>query len=785
MRQQDSDVASIRLKVSGRVQGIGFRPFVYRLAHSLSLTGSVRNTSSGLDIELNGQQAQLDEFRNQLLATKPSAAQVESIELERISPQISATSFSIIESETDSNSLSLSTNAPEVSPDLALCSSCLDELFDTNNRRYLHPFISCTQCGPRYSIIAGLPYDRDNTSMAKFDMCSTCQHEYSTPSNAKRFHSQTNACNDCGPQLALVDKKGIRLPLEQNQALIDFCAEQLKQGAIIAIKSIGGFHLICDAKNSESIKRLRKVKQRPDKPFALMALNTPSLEPIVELDSASLHELKSSHAPIVLLPKKRTLKPDSKQEEEDWLAPNLSDLGCMLPYTPLHYLIFHALLGRPKGINWLEEAQNYQLLVTSANLPDEPIVYDNDKCIEQLASLADFALLNDRDILAPSDDSVIQAGEPKALIRRSRGIVPTSIALLDKQAHSLACGAHLKNTFCLTQGDKAYISPYHGELDKPENFRRFQANIAHYQHLFGNRIDQYCADLHPDYVSTHFAEKNSQTSNSPLIKVQHHHAHLTSLLAEQTGQAKLPALALILDGNGLGDDNQAWGGELFYVDSKQIERIGHLEKIAIPGGDIATREIWRTGANLLAKTSREQAFEAYADSLKNELTSHFILNGTHHFTSSAGRWFDAAASIIGVRQECTYEGQAAAELESLARSASRDHVQSLVKIDEKNQLLLSPLLPYLSAMENKPQAAYLFHRELVDGLVRWLEKSSKQRQTKAVYCSGGCFQNRLLRESLNEHLTSQGFKVYFPIKLPANDGGIALGQAYLSHWQNN
>ncbi len=785
MCQQHSDLAHIRFSVSGRVQGVGFRPFVYRLAHALSLTGSVRNTPSGVEIIVNGSQALLDEFHTLLLSTKPPAAQVDSLEFETINDEIATRTFSIIESDTESNSPLSPRNASEVSPDLALCSTCIEELFYPNSHRYLHPFISCTQCGPRYSIISGLPYDRDNTSMAKFEMCKTCQQEYSTPTNAKRFHSQTNACNDCGPRLTLIDKQGNRLPITQNQQLIDFCAKQLKQGAIITIKGIGGFHLVCDAKNTQSIKRLRKVKQRPDKPFAIMALNTRSLETLVELDNASTGELRSAHAPIVLIPKKRGFKLGSDREEDNLLAPNLSDLGCMLPYTPLHYLIFHAMLGRPKGIKWLEESQNIQLVVTSANLPGEPILFNNDKCIEQLASLADYAVLNDRDIIAPSDDSVIQAGEPKALIRRSRGLVPSSIYLLDQQADTLACGAHLKNTFCLTQANKAFVSPYIGELDKPENYHRFQATIAHYQHLFGRNIEQYSADLHPDYVSTHFAENNAKRDNLALKKVQHHHAHLASLLAEQSNTAQVPALALILDGNGLGDDNKAWGGELFHVNPNQIERIGQFEEIALPGGDIATREIWRIGASLLAKASKEQALKDYSDTLKNELTSHFILNGKHPLTSSAGRWFDAIASIIGVRHQCTYEGQAAAELESLARYAPMSHPQSLARIDEDNQLLLSPLLPYLRDQHDKPLAAYLFHCELVDGLARWLEKASKQHQTKTVYCSGGCFQNRLLRESLKELLTSRGFKVYFPIKMPANDGGIALGQAYLSHWQHH
>jgi hydrogenase maturation protein HypF len=763
LRTSDADEYCC-ISVTGRVQGVGFRPYIYRLATSLNLRGWVKNTAAGVEIYLSGSQAGIQHFHERVLIDSPAAAKIATLERQTRTDFTPSKDFQIRESDNSP----LSKHAPEVSPDIAICARCTSELFTPDNRRHLHPFISCTDCGPRYSIISDLPYDRVNTSMAKFPMCPGCQTEFSSPAD-RRFHSQTNACHHCGPKLSLDDKQGKAVTLQQGQSPIEFCAQRITQGDIIAVKGIGGFHLICDANNSNSISRLRKIKQRPDKPLAIMALNSASLESWVKLDDACLEALNSSMAPIVLCPK--------SGEIDDPIAPGLNTFACMLPYTPIHYLLFYALLDNPEGMQWLSQAHQTRLLVTSANHPGEPIIYDHSIELQQVHQLADYVLSHDREIIAPTDDSLVQPGKPSTLIRRARGFAPASILLPGKNKAVIACGAHLKNTFCLKQGSKAYLSPHIGELESPERLERYDSTLAHYQHLFGKHSDRISVDLHPDYASTHIGEARAHQTGLPLNKVQHHHAHLASVMAEQHDIKAKTTLGLILDGHGLGEGNDAWGGELFCASQAKIKRIGHLEKIAIPGGDIATRQIWRIGANLLSVLNQDSMLDQYATQLNSPMTRDFILNGKHTQTSSAGRWFDAIASIINLRQHCTYEGQAAAELESLAQPISP---ASLALINKENQLLLSPLLPSLLSAKNKKQAASIFHAELIDGLIRWLSKAADTYNTKTVCCSGGCFQNKLLRESLHSELRARGFEVYFNQNVPANDGGISLGQAYLA-----
>jgi hydrogenase maturation protein HypF len=762
MCQTDNNIENIQLRVQGRVQGVGFRPFIFHLANQFSLSGSVCNTHSGLEIKLRGRKQALERFKHALSSNVPSTANITKIEYQSINHLTLPDDFRILDSNENIDS------APEVTPDLAICSSCIKELFSPNSRRFLHPFITCTQCGPRYSIISSLPYDRAHTSMSKFEMCNTCSDEYKIPNN-KRFHSQTNACHQCGPSLSLFDNKGVLIEREDELELIDVCSQAIKDGKILALKSIGGFNLICDAKNTESIQRLRKLKARPDKPLAIMALNTASLEPLVHLDNLSQTQLQSASSPIVLLP--------TRQNNNDHIAPGLNTLGCILPYTALHYLLFHALLDRPEGINWLSEKQDIQLIVTSANLPGDPIIFENEICFEQASDMADYILSHNRDITAPTDDSVIQTGAPSAIIRYARGYAPASLPIAENIQANLASGAHLKSTFSLVQRDRVYISPHIGDLDSPARMERYGSTLAHYQHLFGKGIRHVYADMHPDYASTQFAEKLARQNNIPVSNVQHHHAHLLSVMAENSTNISEPALGLILDGNGLGMDNQAWGGELFFIDKQTIERIGHLEELDIPGGDIAAREIWRIGAKLVAKLSQSEALSLYEKELSSPIKADFILNGKHLQTSSAGRWFDAVASIIKLRQHCTYEGQAASELEAITKL---EKAKSLLEINEENILLLSPIIPHILKCEDPNQAASLFHTEFIDGLIRWIKKQADRHQTTRVYCSGGCFQNRLLRESLNATLSAMKFRVYFNKKVPANDGGISLGQAYCS-----
>ena len=765
---------SLSILVSGRVQGVGFRPFIYRLASSLGLKGFVENTRDGVQIEVHGHDAQLKKFQQQLVEQAPPNSQIDKIRPQRIDLKKVPARFKIIDSaEPHTKDTTLST---EVSPDLSICADCLTELFDSSNRRYLHPFISCTNCGPRFSLITDLPYDRKRTSMAQFDHCEACQEEYVNPEYERRFHSQTNACPACGPTLSLHHISESTPTNRKNHDAIEECAKRIKQGELVAIKGIGGFHLVCDARNAKSVTRLRAIKKRPDKPFALMALNCESLTQLVELNQQTTDLLTSATRPIVLAPKKSS---------EEVLAPNLQDLGCMLPYTPIHYLLFHALLGRPKGQQWLSEHCSNYLLVTSANLPNEPIIYQDAEILKNLHFLADAALLHDREIISPCDDSVIQSGHPISMFRRSRGLAPSSFALGSGTPNGLACGAHLKNTFCLVQNGTAYLSPYLGELDNPVSYERYRNTIMHYQRLFGDKIEQLTCDLHPDYLSTHYAEKVSRTDNLHLSRAQHHHAHFSATIAEKGGDQEKPSLGLILDGYGFGSDKSAWGGELFLSCQESIKHIGQLEKLAMPGGDKASREIWKLGVCLLSDFDKTQAAEHYRDHLGDQAHSHFLLEGLHAKTSSAGRWFDSVASLLGLRQVCSFEGQAAAELESLASQNVEKTPLSLVQIDEDNQLLLRPLIPHLLTMNDPASAARAFHVELIDGIARWLDQNAQALGVQDMYFSGGCFQNRILREGINRRLTLLGYTLYFPTELPSNDGGLSLGQAYLGSLKYN
>jgi len=795
-----SDISHLAIQVTGRVQGVGFRPYVQHLANHLHLTGHVTNNLQGVYIEIAGSQEATDKFKQQLQTEHPPHARIDSLMVSKACTPL-GNSFRIIKTETPPSSHHSST--AEIPADLRICDACLEELFNPSNRRYLYPFISCTDCGPRYSSIQNLPYERLNTSMSAFKMCHTCEQEYLTPSyQSRRFHSQANACDTCGPKLSLAaDSK-------ENDAInhdaIEHAVQLIRQGRVVAVKGIGGFHLVCDARNKNAVLTLRERKRRPDKPFAIMALNTKSLEQFVELTDESSALLSSPAAPIILMPKVRGC-----DDKLNHVAPDMSDLGCMLPYTPLHFLLFHTLLGKPEGTSWLHAKSDLVLIMTSANLSGEPIITDNQECESKLAEVADFFLLHDRDILSRCDDSVIQSGSPALMIRRSRGYAPESLRLSKASSSILACGAHLKNTFCLTQNSKAYISAHIGELDSIDSYGYFKTSVTQYLSQFNAKPDAVACDLHPDYFSTRFSEEFAQERNIPLIKVQHHRAHIASVLAEHDFQkhsfrehsfqerssknvTKGPILGLVLDGIGLGDEenNNAWGGELFYGHSHDelntLERIAHLSPIALPGGDKATREIWRIGSALLGEfdfthQGESHAQRVYRDKLSNPMIEAFISQGQHIMTSSAGRWFDAIASIINIRQTVTFEGQAAMQLEYMARLfGTLPQAQKLAQISDHGTLDLRPIIPSLLRESNIQANAARFHSELIDGLLRWLTWASSKYQTKTIICSGGCFQNRILRSELSHRLTLAGLESFFPEHIPTNDGGISLGQAWIA-----
>jgi len=814
-----------QLNLSGIVQGVGFRPFVYRLAVSLELSGHISNTTQGVFIELRGEKEQVECFKARLLAESPIHARIDRLSIQKTTP-LDTQHSEPRKIEPHFKILSTPTDAPvdpahsiDIPTDRALCQACLKELFDSENKRFHYPFINCTDCGPRYSLIKALPYERHNTSMSVFTACASCEQEYQNPSD-RRFYSQINACEACGPRLSLQNKQG---KLISNNNPISELATFIKAGKIVALKGLGGFHLICDAHNAQAVRKLRQGKQRPDKPFAIMALNSLSLTPYVELNDDSKQHLAQSTAPIVLLPKKADC-----DELLKGIAPGLNQLGCMLPYTALHYLLFQALSEHSSEHDWLTALSETALVITSANLSGEPLIIENESCRQKLSPIADYFLVHDRDITLPCDDSVIQSStvkhptlfkhsaafkQDKAQtwpLRLGRAYAPKSIPLpvfghAQASPTILACGAFLKNTFCITHNNKAYVSPHMGELGSAESCVNFSASIEHYLQVLKLQPDIIVSDLHPDFYSTEFAERYSQEHNIPLLRVQHHRAHIAATFAEHALKKNLnlrePILALALDGVGLGDDQSAWGGELFYGQVDQLKRIGHLSAIALPGGDIATREIWRIGATVLYRLNEAKAQERYQAELANPMIKHMLTLNDHPQTSSAGRWFDAFASIIGLRDKTSFEGQAAMELESLAEACQSPLApQQLARINDDNTLDLKPILSELlhstlfssnqlvattadkkTINENKQLAAAQFHIELIDGLFRWLRSASVKYNTRTIVCSGGCFQNKMLRLGLQQLLISEGYVVYLPEQFPANDAGISLGQAFIAN----
>lgn len=779
------------IKVTGCIQGVGFRPFVYKLAKSLHLKGRVQNQSDGVFIEILGNSAALDIFHQKLKQEHPIHARIDAVSFQ-VPPTLGDklfTDFQILNSV--KNESTEQKRSTEIPADLRVCQGCITELFEPTDRRYLYPFINCTQCGPRFSIINSLPYDRHHTSMSSFQMCLNCLHEYQSP-DQRRFHAQPIACEHCGPTLSLFQSNGKKISTSKT---IQETARLIKAGKIIAIKGIGGFHLMCDAGNSEAVKTLRQRKHRPDKPFAVMALNTASIEHLVELNQTNKAQLRHVAAPIVLLPKQ-----SGCDERLINIATDMSDLGCILPYTPIHYLLFHALLGEPDNHDWMNQAQTPILVVTSANLSGEPLITTNENCMEKLADIADYFLCHDRKIVAGCDDSVMQVNnESVAIIRRARGYTPQSITLPQAGLSVLACGAYLKNTFCITQDDKAYLSTYMGELNNVESRLNYLETIKQTLHKLNIQPDIVACDLHPDFYSTHVAEQYSQNLNIPLVQVQHHHAHIAAVIAEQSISG--PVLGLALDGIGLGEDNQFWGGELFFGEACHLKRIGHLSTLQLPSGDQTNTEIWRIAIGLIGNINNDDIHTTPLLSHLYEQLSHyksnekiplstqqiaFIQDNLTVKTSSTGRWFDAISALLNIRSKVTFEGQAAMHLEYFAQlHGTLPKAKHLAIVKPDGVLDLYPIIALLLSQNDLKLAAAHFHSELIDGLIRWISWAAVQYPSKKVVCSGGCFQNKIIRYTLQKRLEIIGYEVYFPQQHPANDGGISLGQAWIASQQLN
>lgn len=735
------EVERLQILITGQVQGVGFRPHVYRTAHKLDLTGWVQNNAFGVLIEIQGSSASV--FLPQLTISLPPLARIDSIQSKIIPATGQENSFQIVQSQSG-NARTM------ISPDTCICSECLEELFNPTSRYYHYPFLNCTHCGPRLTITRTLPYDRNQTSMDEFLLCQECKASYSDPTN-RRYHAQPTACVHCGPQLSL--------PIAAiSQALAD--------GKIIALKGLGGYQLLCDARSETAISTLRLRKNREAKPFALMIANTKSAARIVDIDNQAQQLLMSPARPIVLLKQLDKTLPQL-------IAPGLSHLGIMLPSTPLHYLLFHALFGFPTGDEWLEQEQPTILVVTSANLGGNPLIIDDERALHELSSIADLVVSYNRRIITRADDSVIRIiNNSPVFIRRARGYVPERIKLPYPIPSTLALGAHLKNTFCITRHDEAFISQHMGSLTNKETIDFFHESLTHWMRFLDVKIDRIACDLHPDFYTSQLAD----TYNLMVVPVQHHHAHLASVAAEH--HILKPALGLALDGYGYGTDASAWGGELLLLDNATMERIGSFLPLPLPSGELASREPWRMAASILHSLGmNEEIVKRFADKPQASLLAElFKTQKSMPLTSSCGRLFDAASALLNVNRTSHYEGQAAMRLESLVTEI--EVLPNGWNVDN-NQFSLLPTFEHLLDA-NPVRGANLFHGSLIAGLAEWIMSAAKKVSTDVILLSGGCFLNKVFSEGLSNRLTQSGLSVYLPQRLPPNDGGLSLGQAWIA-----
>lgn len=736
-----------KILVNGIVQGVGFRPFIYCLAKELGLYGSVQNTPNGVEIILQCNESTVDSFINDMQAKLPPLASIETIEKTICQTETKFADFKILETLQGSS-------ATKIPADTAICDLCLNDVFNPQSRYYLYPYASCTHCGPRFSTIQSLPYDRDKTTYKDFILCDNCLDSYTNPLD-RHYHAQTVACSKCGPKLS-------HSFAEISQAI--------KAGKTIAIKSQNGFKLVVDATNTQAVAELRKRKHRPNKPFAMMALNTRSIqEHFAEVSKQQDDLLNTTIRPIVLL-KKNTSSNLSKA-----IAPNINQLGFMLPTTGTDYILFYHILNQPTGSSWVKEAYDLALIVTSANISGESIIADNDEAYEKLKDIADLIVTDNRDIAIKSDDSIFHTAIDKNLpIRKSRGLVPQSIQLSKSLPNVLATGAFLKNTFCFIKDNQAFVSQHVGDMDSQANIEFFEQSLKHFQKMFGLKFDGIACDLHPDIYTTHFAQK----FNLPIYQIQHHQAHLAAVIAEHDLQGQ--AIGLVLDGFGLGEDSLARGGELYHcdIDNLEFNRIGELDPIEYIGGDKVAKEPWRMALALCHKYDLDipnhiKEFSQAANLIKL-LQNSSLPKGK---TTSMGRLFDAVSSLLNICHINSYEAQGAMEIESLANQIIVE--ADLFEISDENNLILEKLFKKIIKANDKSIASNLWHGTLAYALVEWTSKSAQQKNIKTIILSGGCFQNKLLLTEVYNQLKKLDFNVYISEKVPLNDGGISLGQAWL------
>ncbi len=803
-----------RIHVRGLVQGVGFRPFVWHVATELELSGWVRNDASGVEIAAEGDPARIGELVARLHRDAPPHARIDAIRVDAV-PARGERGFAIVASAAaDARKAAHiegvpagahTGSAPAIGPDMGVCAQCLEELFDPASRRWRHPFITCTHCGPRFTLTHGLPYDRSRTSMAQFPMCAACAREYADPRD-RRFHAEPVCCPDCGPRLRLHGGNGnvqVGDPIAQTLTL-------LRRGAIVAIKGLGGFHLACDARNPQAVARLRARKERERKPFAVMGASAVSFRGIAQIDDGERALLESDERPVVLCAKatpRADIRPlecpggtgapspaeagegggeGAEQNIAADIAPGLQTLGLMLPATPIQWLLFHEAAGRPAGTGWLRMPQDLLLVMTSANLGGEPLVADNDEAAERLAGnprIADAILDHDRGIVVRCDDSVRSV---QGFIRRARGFVPQPIRLPRAGPPVIAFGAGYKNTVCVTRADEAYVSQHVGDLDSAATVRFLERTAEHLLGILAVAPTAAACDLHPDFASSRLAADFAERNGIARIPVQHHHAHIAAVLAEH-GREEDDALGLAVDGVGLGTDGGAWGGELLRLCGARCERIGHLAPLGLPGGDRAAREPWRMAAAALHRMGRggeigrrfaaQPGAQTIADMLARGLRSPP--------TSSLGRVFDAAAALLGVCGNAAYEGEGAMRLEGLACTVPAAPLPQagagdFWRIHPDGTLDLLPLLAFLADCRDPARGAAVFHAMLARALADWVIRAAERTGVTLVAGGGGCLLNSLLGAALRAHLREGGLLFLEARQLPPNDGGLSLGQAWVA-----
>ncbi len=789
-----------QIVIKGIVQGVGFRPYVYNLAGALELKGYVTNTAEGVFIDVEG--ARVPEFVHRLRTGAPPLSHITDFIVTPL-PVYGYADFAIQHSRDHGQGMPFTL----VSPDTSICDDCLREMSDPADRRYLYPFINCTNCGPRYSITRSVPYDRPNTTMAGFVMCPDCQGEYKDPGN-RRFHAQPNACVVCGPQVEF-KSQSVKLKAKDKNSPIEAAISILKQGGIMAVKGIGGFHIACDAANDDAVKQLRGKKRKRNKPFAVMSPDIRTIEGFCHISDKERDLLQSNRRPIVLLRKK------AEGVLSSAVSPNNNYMGCMLPYTPLHYLLFHHPIDSRTAIG----GPHFQALVmTSGNLSEEPIVRDNGEAVEKLGHIADGFLVHDRDIFMRVDDTVVKimnqgigetgkggkgnvilspihpvSDSPSQLsfLRRSRGYAPDPISLQDDGPEVLGCGADLKNTFTLTKGKFAIPSQHIGDMENYETLKFYEECLANLKNVYRTQPQAIGHDLHPGYFSTRWAmEQGARDADIKLSPIQHHYAHVGSVMAEHGLKS---VIGVAFDGTGYGTDSNLWGGEFLIADIEGFERVGQLKYVSLPGGEGAIREPWKTAVSYVMDAAEDKVREHLATTGfiqrygKEAIDQIMIVARSREFSplsSGAGRLFDAVSALLGICDKNTFEGEAAMALESFTQDGIEDEYQ--VEFLVKNQYTIIDFSPTIIGLINDMKKtaareimATKFHNSVASAIRMMVKTISRQQGLKDIALSGGTFQNLYLNEKVRSLLSQDGMNVYLNQKVPCNDACISLGQAYL------